>query len=425
MVIDALVSLETWPKTIHFGFHTQFAVGNKMHKAFPLPGIEFPLAEEVPTASEEGCHCQKKRDATARKIALLSIKYKTTGELWAAILKTFGGNETTKKTKKNLLKQQYGNFKVKGLENLEQMFNRLQVIIGQLQFMDVEIEQDDLNQKFLTSLAPEWLMHTIVWRNKSDLDTMSLDDLYNHLKAPKALMAIDGVGGDWSYMANDEEDYALVADEVAPTEFALMANTSAESKTGLLEFVNDTVTDYSRPSLTVESTSRDYQNRNPSISENVASPITPKTFIKFVKPKDSQSKSKIDKTEAPKKHPVKKRVKTSFTPKPVAHRPYRPPVRPVKTNMNGARPNRTSFNKQVHSYENRPFHRTSAGRSHYRAPCVPTVNRNFPPVNRKSSTGSRNFPTANRKFPTAYRKFPAGSTKCVGNKMHKAFLLPG
>nr|GFA39090.1 hypothetical protein [Tanacetum cinerariifolium] len=45
-----------------------------------------------------------------------------------------------------------------------------------------KIEQDDLNQKFLTSLAPEWLMHTIVWRNKSDLDTMSLDDLYNHLQ---------------------------------------------------------------------------------------------------------------------------------------------------------------------------------------------------------------------------------------------------
>nr|GEZ24582.1 ribonuclease H-like domain-containing protein [Tanacetum cinerariifolium] len=48
--------------------------------------------------------------------------------------------------------------------------------------MDIEIKQDDLNQKFLTSLAPEWLMHTIVWRNRSDLDTTSLDDLYNHLK---------------------------------------------------------------------------------------------------------------------------------------------------------------------------------------------------------------------------------------------------
>nr|GEW58219.1 hypothetical protein [Tanacetum cinerariifolium] len=33
--------------------------------------IEFPLPEEVPTASEESCHCPKKREATAVKIALL------------------------------------------------------------------------------------------------------------------------------------------------------------------------------------------------------------------------------------------------------------------------------------------------------------------------------------------------------------------
>nr|GEV55826.1 putative ribonuclease H-like domain-containing protein [Tanacetum cinerariifolium] len=51
--------------------------------------------------------------------------------------------------------------------------------------MDVEIKQDDLNQKFLTSLAPEWLMYTIVWRNKDDLDSMSLVDVYNHLKVYK------------------------------------------------------------------------------------------------------------------------------------------------------------------------------------------------------------------------------------------------
>nr|GEZ39413.1 hypothetical protein [Tanacetum cinerariifolium] len=48
--------------------------------------------------------------------------------------------------------------------------------------------------------------------------------------APKALMAIDGVRWDWSYMENDEEDHALVTDEEAPIEFAMMANTSAESK---------------------------------------------------------------------------------------------------------------------------------------------------------------------------------------------------
>nr|GEU34337.1 hypothetical protein [Tanacetum cinerariifolium] len=42
-----------------------------MHKVFPLPFMEFPLPEEVPTASEESSRCQKKRDATAVKIALL------------------------------------------------------------------------------------------------------------------------------------------------------------------------------------------------------------------------------------------------------------------------------------------------------------------------------------------------------------------
>nr|GEY50323.1 hypothetical protein [Tanacetum cinerariifolium] len=57
---------------------------------------------------------KKKNDVKARTTLLLSLpdehqlrfsKYKTARELWAAILKTFGGNETTKKTKKNLLKQ--------------------------------------------------------------------------------------------------------------------------------------------------------------------------------------------------------------------------------------------------------------------------------------------------------------------------------
>nr|GEX01822.1 hypothetical protein [Tanacetum cinerariifolium] len=600
---------------------------------------------------------KKKNDVKARTTLLLSLpdehqlrfsKYKTACELWAAILKTFGGNEATKKTKKNLLKQQYGNFKAEGSKTLEQTFTRLQVIVGQLQFMDVEIEQDDHNQKFLTSLAPECLRHTIVWRNRSDLDTMSLDDLYNHLKDINqideddieemdikwnmALLSmraykfwkktgkkisiqgsdIAGFDKSKSYMENDEEDHALVADEVAPTEFTLMANTSAESKvfdnslcskdckknndslnskiidltdklsdannliyhyklalaqvesrlveykerevkycekirtleyynesnnecietlkkkletlkeekkgvdrklagllkalkdldnliksqrsdkikdglrysavppppaqlylspkkdlswTGLPECADDTVTDYSRPSPIVKSTLGDDQNRNLSVYETVASPITPKPFIKFVKPKDSQSKSKTCKTKSPKEPPVKyaeqyrkpnkkpnvrgnqrnwnnlkthqlgpdfvmkknacfnygdfnhlaydcrKRVRKSFTPKPVAHRPYRPSQRLVKTNMNGARLNRTFFNKQAHSYANRPFDRTSAVKPPYRAPWVPTVNRNFPLVNRKFSPGSRNFPTAYRKFPTASRKFPTCSTK--------------
>nr|GEZ97100.1 hypothetical protein [Tanacetum cinerariifolium] len=102
---------------------------------------------------------QKRRnDVKARTTLLLALpdenqlrfsKYETAKELWGAILKTFGGNEATKKTKKNQLKKQYGNFNAKGSETLEQTFNRLQAIVSYL---------------------------------KDDLDTMSLDDVYNHLK---------------------------------------------------------------------------------------------------------------------------------------------------------------------------------------------------------------------------------------------------
>nr|GFC96110.1 hypothetical protein [Tanacetum cinerariifolium] len=126
----------------------------------------------------------------------------------------------------------------------------------------------------------------------------------------------------------------LVADEEAPTEFALMANIENKvfdnslfsnesvaqlegrlteykvkegvgynavhppaidlylspkkdlSWTGLPEFVDDTVTDYSRHSPTIVSTSAEGQNKDPSTTEDVASPNPPKPFVKFVKPKD-------------------------------------------------------------------------------------------------------------------------------------------
>nr|GEV83106.1 xylulose kinase-1 [Tanacetum cinerariifolium] len=95
------------------------------------------------------------------------------------------------------------------------------------------------------------------------------------------------------------------------------------SWTGLLEFADDTVTDYSRPAPTVESSSDDAQNRNPSVTAIEASPstISPKLFIKFVKANDSPIKSKTDKVETAKKPPVK---------------PYRPPISPTRPNTNAA-----------------------------------------------------------------------------------------
>nr|GEW48577.1 hypothetical protein [Tanacetum cinerariifolium] len=46
----------------------------------------------------------------------------------------------------------------------------------------VSLSQEDVSLKFLRSLPSEWKTHTLIWRNKADLEEQSLDDLFNSLK---------------------------------------------------------------------------------------------------------------------------------------------------------------------------------------------------------------------------------------------------
>nr|GEU40857.1 ribonuclease H-like domain-containing protein [Tanacetum cinerariifolium] len=67
-------------------------------------------------------------------------------------------------------------------EDLDQIYNRLQKLINQLEIHRETISQEDLNLKLLRSLPSEWKTHTLIWRNKPDLETLSMDDLYNNMK---------------------------------------------------------------------------------------------------------------------------------------------------------------------------------------------------------------------------------------------------
>nr|GEX72304.1 ribonuclease H-like domain-containing protein [Tanacetum cinerariifolium] len=68
------------------------------------------------------------------------------------------------------------------IQNLNQRTLRLQKLVSQLELLEEKLSKKDVNQKLLRSLSPEWNTHVVVWRNKADLDTISLDDLYNNLK---------------------------------------------------------------------------------------------------------------------------------------------------------------------------------------------------------------------------------------------------
>nr|GFA11771.1 hypothetical protein [Tanacetum cinerariifolium] len=65
---------------------------------------------------------------------------------------------------------------------LDQIHDRLQKLVSQLEIHGVSLSQEDVNLKFLRSLPSEWKTHTLIWRNKTDLEDKSLDDLFNSLK---------------------------------------------------------------------------------------------------------------------------------------------------------------------------------------------------------------------------------------------------
>nr|GEX81034.1 hypothetical protein [Tanacetum cinerariifolium]GEY06144.1 hypothetical protein [Tanacetum cinerariifolium]GEY06147.1 hypothetical protein [Tanacetum cinerariifolium] len=112
--------------------------------------------------------------------------YKDAKSLMEAIEKRFGRNKETKKVQKTLLKQQYENFSGSSSEILDQIYDRLQKLISQLEILGESLSQEDINLKFLRSLPIEWRTHTLIWRNKTNQEDQSLDDLFNNLKIYEA-----------------------------------------------------------------------------------------------------------------------------------------------------------------------------------------------------------------------------------------------
>ncbi|GJZ84840.1 hypothetical protein Tco_0650179 [Tanacetum coccineum] len=98
----------------------------------------------------------------------------------------FGGNKESKKIQKTILKQQYENFAASRSEGLDKTYDRFQKLISQLEIHGEVISQEDANLKLLRSLPSAWNNIALIMRNKSNLDTLSMDDLYNNLKVYEA-----------------------------------------------------------------------------------------------------------------------------------------------------------------------------------------------------------------------------------------------
>nr|GEZ51421.1 hypothetical protein [Tanacetum cinerariifolium] len=151
-----------------------------------VEGVDQPVA---PTTVEQ--KLTRKNELKARGTLLMALpdkhqlkfnSHKDAKTLMEAIKKRFKGNTETKKVQKTLLKQQFENFSGSSSEGLDQIHDRLQKLVSQLEIHGVSLSQEDVNLKFLCSLPSEWKTYTLIWRNKTDLEDKSLDDLFNSLK---------------------------------------------------------------------------------------------------------------------------------------------------------------------------------------------------------------------------------------------------
>ncbi|GJX33641.1 ribonuclease H-like domain-containing protein [Tanacetum coccineum] len=133
----------------------------------------------------------RKNELKAKSTLLLAIPdkhlfkfhgIKDAKTLWEAIKARFGGNKESKKMQKTILKQQYENFAASRSEGLDKTYDRFQKLINQLEIHGEVVSQEDANLKLLRSLPSAWNNIALIMRNKSDLDTLSMDDLYNNLK---------------------------------------------------------------------------------------------------------------------------------------------------------------------------------------------------------------------------------------------------
>ncbi|GKA57629.1 ribonuclease H-like domain-containing protein [Tanacetum coccineum] len=145
--------------------------------------------EYEPTSTKE--KQDRRNEMKARGTLLMALpnkdklkfhSYKDAKFLMESIAKRYGGNKESKKVQRTLLKQQYENFTGSCSETMDQTFDRLHKLISQLEIQGEVITQEDINLKLLRSLPSEWKTHALIWRNKEEIETISLDNLYKNLK---------------------------------------------------------------------------------------------------------------------------------------------------------------------------------------------------------------------------------------------------
>ncbi|GJT21395.1 hypothetical protein Tco_0891332 [Tanacetum coccineum] len=110
-------------------------------------------------------------------------------------------------------------------EGLDKTYDRFQKLISQLEIHGEVISQENANLKLLRSLPSAWNNIALIMRNKSDLDTLSMDDLYNNLKVYESEIKFQSsTSSNSQNVAFGQASFLTYADDVMFSFFANQSN---------------------------------------------------------------------------------------------------------------------------------------------------------------------------------------------------------
>ncbi|GJY64750.1 hypothetical protein Tco_0466210 [Tanacetum coccineum] len=132
-----------------------------------------------------------------------------------------GATKNQRKCRRPFESSKLENFAASRSEGLDKTYDRFQKLMSELEIHGEVISQEYTNLKLLRSLPSAWNTHTLIMRNKSDLDTLSMDDLYNNLKVYEA-----EIKGGHAYHEGEE----IHKEDMKESEFQWQINSNTRKK---------------------------------------------------------------------------------------------------------------------------------------------------------------------------------------------------
>nr|GFD10393.1 ribonuclease H-like domain-containing protein [Tanacetum cinerariifolium] len=144
------MKIEQYIQMMNYALWKVIKNGATLQKTHVVKGV----TKEMPiTTTEE--KAQRRLEVKARSTLMMGItnehhlkfnSIKDAKQLLQAVEKRFGGNAATKKTQRNILKQQFENFSAPSSEILNQTFDRFQKLVSQLELLCEKLSQEEVNQ---------------------------------------------------------------------------------------------------------------------------------------------------------------------------------------------------------------------------------------------------------------------------------------